>query len=367
MPLKTDEKEVEFYALFNEINELNESTHGYIRRVKGEREKLDAVLSNVSQGIVALNAKNEIEFVNDNVLRLFNATRIVEGKNVVFLIEDVRLCDIIAEKCREDEFRFEYDYEGKILAVSGRRVLGETSGNTLARILIFTDVTLEKEIIRQKSDFFANASHELKTPVTVMRGLTEVLLTKDSLDEQERKQIERIHKESIRLASLIGDMLKLSKLERSEPEERVEVDLKEVATEVAAELSQPLQEKNLHIDVIGEGKVYADPKKMFELVQNLCSNAVNYNRQDGWIKVTIEKVDGGVTLSVEDSGIGIEKEHIPRLCERFYRVDKSRSKKTGGTGLGLAIVKHVCALYNAELTIASELDVGTRVSVSFHE
>ncbi len=226
-------------------------------------------------------------------------------------------------------------------------------------------IAAEKEVIRQKSEFFANASHELKTPITVMRGLTEILLTKEDLNEQERKQITRIHKESLRMADLISDMLKLSKLERSEEEERVEVDIRETAEEIIAELSARLEEKNLTATVIGEGRVIADPKRIFELVQNLCSNAVNYNKQGGWIKITIEETEANVCLRVSDGGIGIEREHIPRLCERFYRVDKSRSKKTGGTGLGLAIVKHICALYGAELTIESVIGEGTEVSVVF--
>ena len=223
----------------------------------------------------------------------------------------------------------------------------------------------EKEIIQQKSDFFANASHELKTPITVMRGLTEILLSKESLDEQEKKQIARIHKESLRMGSLISDMLKLSNLERGEVEERMEVDLHEIATEVITELSEETKAKNLMVRLEGAGKVFADPKKMFELIQNLCSNAVNYNKQGGLLEGKIMETEDCVKRQVTDSGIGIEKEHIPRLCERFYRVDKSRSKKTGGTGLGLAIVKHICALYHAELSIESEIDKGTCVTVEF--
>ncbi len=226
-------------------------------------------------------------------------------------------------------------------------------------------IVREEEIIRQKSDFFANASHELKTPITVMRGLTEILLEKDTLDEQERKQIARIHKESLRMTSLISDMLKLSKLEHHEAEERTEVDLGEIVAEVLAELGESTKEKNLTLSHSGNCKVWAEPKKMFELVQNLCSNAVNYNKENGWVRVTLLETEQACLLTVEDGGIGIEKEHIPRLCERFYRVDKSRSKKTGGTGLGLAIVKHICALYKAELAIESEIGQGTRVTVAF--
>lgn len=364
-PLKTDSTEPEFYSVFREINELNESTHDYMRREARERQKLNAVLDNVAQGIVALNTKGEIAFVNGSALKIFDGKPAVVGKNLIHLIDDARLHGEIAERIGGENFLFEYERQGRVLSVAGRKITGEQDEKALTDILIFTDITSSREIIRQKSDFFANASHELKTPITVMRGLTELLLEKENLDEQEKKQIGRIHKESLRMSSLISDMLKLSKLERGEEEELVEVELKEIASEVVAELSEECRAKNLSVEVTGSGKVLADPKKIFELIQNLCSNAVNYNKQDGSIKITIAEKNSSVLLEVADSGIGIEKEHIPRLCERFYRVDKSRSKKTGGTGLGLAIVKHICALYGAELSIDSELDRGTCVTVIF--
>ena len=222
---------------------------------------------------------------------------------------------------------------------------------------------------KQKSDFFANASHELKTPVAVMQGLSEILLTKETLDDGSKKQVDRIHKESLRLASLISDMLKLSKLENGEETELVlaDVNLRETVEEVLAELSTKLVEKNITATVTGNATVVADSKKIFELVENLCSNAINYNKDNGKITVSIVEETDGVELKVSDTGIGIEKENIPRLCERFYRVDKSRSKKTGGTGLGLAIVKHICALYDADLSIESDVGIGTTITVVFNK
>ncbi len=366
-PLQTDTTEPEFWSVFQEINELNESTHEHIRREEDEHRKLTAVLENVSQGIIALDIRREIVFANGSALRLFGGDVSDACKRLSALLDDGQLCEKITANIEEEEFSFEHEYQGKSLSVIGKRIAGDEDEKTLSHILLFSDSSAQKEIIRQKSEFFANASHELKTPITVMRGLTEILLTKESLDEQEKKQITRIHKESLRMAELISDMLKLSKLERSEEEEQVEVELRETVDEVIAELAGGIEEKNLSVSVTGGGKVFADPKKMFELVQNLCSNAVNYNKQGGWLKVTLEKGEGTLSLTVTDGGIGIEKEHIPRLCERFYRVDKSRSKKTGGTGLGLAIVKHICVLYKAELSISSRIGEGTSVRVVFHD
>lgn len=366
MPLKANETEPEIYTLYEEINELNKSTHEYIRRQEVVTRRLNVVLENVAQGILAVNVRREIVFVNGSALRLFGGKQKDTGQKISVLIQDEKLCEDIVSRLGEKEFFFEHKIGEKTLSVFGKTIERLTDDEGLSDILIFTDITAEKEIIRQKSEFFANASHELKTPITVMRGLTEILLEKEEQDNPERKKIERIHKESLRLSDLISDMLKLSKLERREEETvSVWVDLREIAQEVFAELSETGAGKNLTFEIEGEGKVCADPKKIFELLQNLCSNAVNYNKQNGQVFVRISETEKETVLEVIDSGIGIEKEHIPHLCERFYRVDKSRSKKTGGTGLGLAIVKHICALYRAELTIESEFGQGTAVKVKF--
>ncbi len=366
-PLETDGAEPECLSVYREINELNESTHEHIRREEEEHRKLTAVLDNVAQGIVALNYRGEIVFANGSALQLFGGKATDTGRGLAYLLKDEGLFHRI-QACLGEEFSFEAELGARILAVAGKRVSGEEGEKELSDILIFTDVTGEKEIIRQKSEFFANASHELKTPITVMQGLSEILLSKDGLDEPSEKQITRIHKESLRMAELISDMLTLSKLERGgDEEERIEVDLTEIVREGLAELSEEIAEKELTVTLKGEGKLLAAPKKIYELAQNLLSNAVHYNRQGGWLTVAVEERERELLFTVADGGIGIEAEHIPRLCERFYRVDKSRSKKTGGTGLGLAIVKHVCALYNAELSIDSVLGEGTEVSVLFRK
>ena len=162
-------------------------------------------------------------------------------------------------------------------------------------------------------------------------------------------------------------MLKLSRLESGDVFDEVttEVDLNVTTKEVLTELSSKIDEKHLTATVTGNGTILGDGKKIYELIENLLSNAVNYNKENGEITVNIADLQNTVVLKVTDTGIGIEKENIPRLCERFYRVDKSRSKKTGGTGLGLAIVKHICALYNASLSIESDLGLGTTVTVTF--
>lgn len=363
-PIKTSSDEPELYSVLNEINELNSSIHKHIRKETEERNKLDTVLENVYQGILAIGKDKKIIFANKSVMKMFDCAEEPAGNDVVFLIDDLALCDLVSEHLGED-FSGEYSYKGKDLSVVIKNADGAEAGNECS-IVIFTDVTKEKEMAKQKNDFFANASHELKTPVAVMQGLSELLLAKN-LDESSEKQVERIHKESLRLSSLITDMLELSRLENGGQSDMIlsEVNLKETAEEALGELSAKMAEKGVTATVTGDGTLNGDAKKIYELMENLCGNAVNYNKENGKIAVDISENGDTVVLKVSDTGIGIEKENIPRLCERFYRVDKSRSKKTGGTGLGLAIVKHICALHNATLSIDSDIGLGTTVTVTF--
>ena len=366
IPIKTDSGEPELYSVLNEINELNANTHTHIQRVQEEHNKLNTVLENVSQGIVAIDEQKKIIFVNKSISTIFDSTENVTGKDFIYLIDDLPLCEKISRHLGEN-YVSEYTYKNKELSVVIRKV--DSQSDNVYSIVIITDITKEKAMQKEKSDFFANASHELKTPVAVMQGLSELLLAKETLDDGSKKQVDRIHKESLRLASLISDMLKLSKLENGEDIDMVlsPVDVKAVADEVALELASELKKKNITLEVKGAGTVLADNKKIFEVVENLCSNAIHYNVENGKITVEISEDKKETKITVADTGIGIEKENIPRLCERFYRVDKSRSKKTGGTGLGLAIVKHICALYNAELSIESEIGIGTTISIVFRK
>ncbi len=168
------------------------------------------------------------------------------------------------------------------------------------------------------------------------------------------------------MAGLISDMLRLSDLERQKgTPERTPVDLRAVVDEVVAELRPRIEERGLTLRVGGKGRVLASHDKMYELVTNLCSNAVNYNKDGGQIDISVSDDDGRVTLTVKDTGIGIPESSLPRIFERFYRVDPSRSKKTGGTGLGLAIVKHICAIYGATVSVESQLGVGTAFRITF--
>lgn len=218
-----------------------------------------------------------------------------------------------------------------------------------------------------RQEFTANVSHELKTPLTAISGYAE-LIENGMANEQDTKRFSKeIHRNANRLLTLINDIIQLSELDSDHMQLSLEpVDLYEVSSNCMASLAINAQNNQVHIQVEGDHEVVeANPQLIEELIINLCDNAIRYNNVGGKVIVTIGKDQENTFLCVEDTGIGIPKKHQDRVFERFYRVDKSRSKSTGGTGLGLAIVKHIVAQLNAEIELMSEEGKGTKITVYF--
>lgn len=218
-----------------------------------------------------------------------------------------------------------------------------------------------------RQEFTANVSHELKTPLTAISGYSE-LIENGMANEQDTIRFgKEIHRSANRLLTLIDDILRLSELDSSAEREQFEqVDLYELA-QVCVEMLQVNAKKNhVTLELYGEKHMVFGNKQMLdEVIYNLCDNAIRYNKENGKVYVTVGEEDDTVFLSVRDTGIGIDKEHQERIFERFYRVDKSRSKETGGTGLGLAIVKHIVALHHAQIHMDSRASEGTEIKIVF--
>lgn len=221
------------------------------------------------------------------------------------------------------------------------------------------------EMLRR--EFTANVSHELKTPLTGISGYAEMIETGIAKPEDVQDFAGKIRKEALRLLGLVGDIIRLSELDSAEKEEDAEqVDLLELAEENVERLNPIADSMGVSVTVDGEPcYVTGSRKRLDELVFNLIDNAVRYNKTDGSVAVSVKNTEANIIFAVSDTGIGIPSEARDRVFERFYRVDKSRSKRDGGTGLGLAIVKRVAMLYGAEIRLESEENVGTTVSVRF--
>ena len=218
-----------------------------------------------------------------------------------------------------------------------------------------------------RQDFTANVSHELKTPLTAISGYSELMETGMVQGEEVKKYAGEIRHNSNRLLALINDIIHLSEMDRAEYEAAMQqVNLTELVQNNLESLKVSAEKRNVSLRFVGEqAYVYGNAGLLEELLWNLCDNAIRYNKENGVVKVQIERTKEQVNLIVSDTGIGIPIEHQNRIFERFYRVDKSHSKETGGTGLGLAIVKHIVAQHEAELLLESTPGEGTKITVSF--
>lgn len=354
-----NESDSDVREMLGEIADVSEKLQNSINEANTERERLDYVLANVSDGITVIDAGGIVTVMNKVACGVFGGDGFI-GRKYTALTADEKFLSEIGETVALRETRsFEYENEGNIYMVIARALENSFT------VIVLTDITQIRNGEKMREEFFANASHELKTPLTAIKGFNDLIALKTS-DEEIKSFTAKSDKEITRLVSLIGDMLDLSKLENGgKIADAEELDLGKIATEVAESLAPLAANKKISVSVSGNGIVRMEREHAVELVKNLVENAIRYNNENGKVEVSVLNDGGNVVLRVKDNGIGIEEEHLGRIFERFYRVNKSRSRETGGTGLGLSIVKHVCALYNAEPVVHSRYGEGTIVEVKF--
>ena len=348
----------EVNAVISEINGIGEKLQNSIKKESDDRNKLDYILNNVSDGIVVLSENKKIDLINNVAKEIFGIS-VAEGKSCSVLTENPDFNESVESFLSDGKNGcFQTEIDGKHFMVSLKNL------EKGVKIIVLSDVTAMKNGEVMRSEFFANASHELKTPLTSIKGYNEIigLQTKE---EETKKLATKIDGQISRLINLINDMLKLSELEAEKEPVKEKLDLGKVAADIKEELSALSEKKEISVTVDGNGVVEMEKEHAEELVKNLMENAIRYNNRGGFVKATVKSDGKKVVFSVEDNGIGIEEKDLNRIFERFYRVNKSRSRETGGTGLGLSIVKHVCSLYNADLEIKSKLGFGTVIKVVF--
>jgi len=235
-------------------------------------------------------------------------------------------------------------------------------------VLLMLDVTEKDRAERLRREFTANVSHELKTPLQSIMGSAELLENGLVKPEDVPQFCGTIRRESARLVALVNDIIHLSQLDEGIALERETVDLLETAKDAVSALRDNAGKKGVRISVAGESvQVNGVRSLLHEMIYDLCDNAIKYNVSGGSVEIAVSKGKPGAVVTVKDTGIGIPPEYQSRVFERFFRVDKSRSKASGGTGLGLSIVKHIAQYHNANITMQSEPDVGTTVTVTFAE
>ena len=352
----SDDKELN--EIISSINSISEKLNLEVKTSKREKEKLDYIISNISDAIIVLDEKGEIELLNKNAAKLFSVTNKTHIRYSVLTADQTFKSHV--QKCLDEKTADSFELQLHSSAFYCTVNLLENGD----RIIVLSDITAIKNNEKMRSEFFANASHELKTPLTAIKGFNDVI----SLSTKEQSTATysaKIDKEVFRLVNLIDDMLSLSKLEYVSEITPENVELNEIANEVKESLSALAAQKNITVEISGTAKISAERDHAFRLIKNLVENSIRYNNDGGLVKITLSETQTESYLTVEDNGIGIEEEHLNRIFERFYRVNKSRSRETGGTGLGLSIVKHICNLYGAEIILISKYGEGTKVTIKF--
>ena len=325
-----------------------------------EKNKLAYILDSIGDGLFVVDKDVKITLANAAVLKIFNVTHDIINKDLSYLTGKKKLAEAVTScAVHGKDALLELNIKGHIFLIAVRRLPG-----THLTMAALTDVTENRENAKRREEFFTNASHELKTPLTAIKGFNELMLLNNK-DEGNGKYIDGITRETDRLMLLIAHMLKLSELENAPLTEPIPISLAKVISEVQEAISAAVAEKSIKIETKGDATIMADSEHIYELVKNLIENAVRYNNPGGKVSVVVERKKKRTQLTVSDNGIGIAPKDQARIFERFYRADKSRAISRGGTGLGLSIVKHICVLYGWKLSLKSKLGVGTEVMVEF--
>lgn len=333
--------------------------------LRRQRREFETVTENMAEGIILLNADGTVLSINRSAEKLFGTNRACIGKHILSVNRSAELSDILR--------RFEDgQHAEKVVALSGGRYQLNinpviTEGTVSGAVLLALNVTEKENAEQMRREFTANVSHELKTPLHTIAGCAELLANGMVQEKDTMLFYRQIQAQAERMIRLVEDIIRLSHLDEGAYDmKREETDLYALAKETMKTLSAEAARMDVAMTLEGEAAVMQGiPQLLQSIVYNLCDNAIKYNRAQGSVTVTVKNNADAVSLSVTDTGIGIPPEHQQRIFERFYRVDKSRSKELGGTGLGLSIVRHAAKLHHAQIELKSVEDSGTTVTVMF--
>ena len=329
--------------------------------LQNRSDTITAIMDSMREGMILVDKQGAILSVNKSAADIFAIYESANGKNILEILRDVSLND--AMRCALSGVRGEMNlsHGDKTFHVFFSPV--PDSG----AIILFLDVTEKSLAEKLRREFSANVSHELKTPLTTIYGNIEMLKTGMVGQEDTALFYDKIEDEAARMITLIDDIIMLSQLDEGSVDADAQaVDLVMTASQVVASLALKAEQQNVTVAISGQGSLTANRSQMTELLYNLIDNAIKYNNPGGKVTVEIHTAQNQGRITVTDTGIGIPTQSQGRVFERFYRVDKSRSKKTGGTGLGLAIVKHIVMVYGGTIDLKSSQGKGTEIVVALN-
>ncbi|HOA96647.1 MAG TPA: ATP-binding protein [Acetivibrio saccincola] len=366
------ESKDELGQLSESFNEMAEKLEQTINDLKDKKMEIESIVDSMNAGIVAVNRDKKIILINRIAGDFFGVSlqKEIIGKNIWERIRNNQLNSIIEETFTGNK-SLESGYinmEDKILKMYTSPVKPRTEGEEIVGVIVFIqDVTKIRKLEKIRTEFVSNVTHELKTPITSIRGFIETL--KDGAINNKQvamRFLDIIDIEAERLHVLIDDILLLSEIETKQAALRSEnVNIKSLVNEVISIVRSIADEKEvtLYNKVTEDIFIKGDKNRLKQMFLNLIDNGIKYNVKGGEVTVDAYLDEGKIVIKIKDTGIGIDSKHFPRLFERFYRVDKGRSRDLGGTGLGLSIVKHIVNLYNGSVKVNSELGKGTEFTV----
>ena len=362
-PLENDAYE-ELSPLLGRIYQQHRQIEAQLRELQRKTEEFEQITKSMSEGLVLLDRKGTILSINPAARTIFRAdsARIGQDFLVVDRGHEINLAIQNALEGGHSEVRTvrnDREYQFDISQIT-------TDGAVVGTVLLAFDVTEQAAAERSRREFTANVSHELKTPLQSIMGSAELLENGLVKQEDVPQFVGVIRREAARLVTLVDDIIHLSQLDEGIAPAKEQVNLLELARSAASALRERAEERRIDMSVSGaDSMINGVQGFLYELLYNLIDNAIKYNTDGGKVEVAVSAGDTGTTVSVKDTGIGIPPEYQARVFERFFRVDKSRSKASGGTGLGLSIVKHIAQYHHADLSLHSRIGEGTDISVVF--
>lgn len=356
----------ELVPLLGKIANQKQIIEKQLAEARKKQKEFSLITENMKEGFLMIDQDANILTYNSAALKLLDIVSPAE-KSVLRFCRTKEFRDVISEVLSGKRAENVMVREERSYSLIANPVIQKEA--VIGAVVIILDITESEKRDTLRREFTANVSHELKTPLTSISGFAELMKEGDVSEENVIDFSESIYDEAQRLITLVNDIIRLSELDgRGIPFESETVDLYELAEEVIRRLEHEADKRSIAVHLIGgRAEVTGVRKILDEMLFNLCDNAIKYNQEGGLVDVVVNQNRDGVNVIVRDNGIGIPAAHQDRVFERFYRVDKSHSKKAGGTGLGLAIVKHGAMYHHAKISLESAVDMGTTVTIAFPE
>lgn len=354
----------ELTPMLTKINKQHKQISKQMRELKKRADELEQIMASMNEGLVLLDKTGSVISMNSAAKKLFRATEDVTGQNFLVVDRSIKMNRCVEDALNGNHSEFREQRNGNEYQFGVNAI--ESGGKIIGVVIISFDITETAFAERNRQEFTANVSHELKTPLQTIIGSAELLENGLVKPEDTNRFVGNIRREATRLVSLINDIIRLSQLDENNELITEDVDLYDVAKEVKNDLLTLAVSKNIDLSVTGKNVTLKGVRRyLYEIIYNLCDNSIRYSKDGGKVQIDVSNDNNRIVLTVSDNGIGIPLEHQSRIFERFYRVDKSHSKDSGGTGLGLSIVKHAVACHGGTIKLDSTVGKGTTIKIIF--